>query len=127
MNLENIIQAKIFRYVKGRELETIIHAKLFRFHKGRENAITIEDLLEYGQQFNPRLKNRTLRNIYSKKLPVCSCDGGIYWPIKPGDMDDFKWFLLKPTKAIRERYYRVAKAHPHLLPNDQMELFGGGQ
>ena len=107
---------------KGKALETIICAKIF-LHQGKENAITIEELLKYGRLFNPRLSERRLRIIYSKKIDVCSCDEGIYWPITPEDMTAFRWYLTKKANSIRERYYRVAKAHPELLPSGQMDLF----
>jgi len=105
-------------------LETIIHAKIFRDHRGKENTIKRRDLLEYARQFDHDITDRQLRAIYSQ-LPVCVCEEGIFYPIRGQEIEDFKYYLLKKIAPMRERWYRVAKAHPELLPSGQLDLFGG--
>ena len=103
-------------------LETIIYAKIFKEHRGKENAIRRSDLLEYARHFDPDITDRQLRAIYSG-LPVCVCEEGIFYPIRTQEIEDFKHYLIKKISPMRERYYRVAKAHPELLPSGQMDLF----
>ena len=104
-------------------LETIIHAKIFKEHRGKENAIRRGDLLEYARHFDSDLTDRQLRAIYSE-LPVCVCEQGIFYPIRGQEIEEFKRYILKKIGPMRDRYCRVAKAHPELLPSGQIELFG---
>lgn len=106
---------------------SLVLTKLRIEHRGRENVISREKLLKYCQDVNEKYKNMkddTFRHIYNK-LDICVCEEGLYWPIRPNEMEDFRIYLRKKAIPLFERWKRVAAAHPHLVSNEfkQMELF----
>ena len=105
-------------------LPEIVLDKIARKHRGKERAIRREDLLQYVQLFEPTVTDRVLRNIYSK-LPVCTCDQGIFYPIRESEMVDYQAYLKSKAIPLFDRWKMVAQAHPHLVPakGKQMELF----
>ena len=105
-------------------LPDIILKKIARDHRGRDRAIKHEDLLQYAHLFDVGLTDRGLRNIYSK-LPVCVYEGGIFYPIRTQELEDFREYMKRKAIPHFERYKRVAQAHPHLVPDkgEQMGLF----
>jgi len=108
-------------------IDRFILSHIQRHHRGREQAIKREDLLKYARMFDPKLTDRELRNIYSR-LSVCTCEEGVFWPIRSEEIEGFKFYLLKKANPMIERFRMVAQAHPHLIKNgsEQLKLFQGG-
>ncbi len=105
-------------------LPEIILKKIAKDHRGKERAIKRRDLWYYAKLFDPDITDRKLRDIYSK-LPVCVYEGGIFYPIRTQELEEFKEYLMAKAIPCFTRYKRVARAHPHLVSDDsiQMDLF----
>ena len=108
-------------------LEQIIYNEIERHHRGRENAIKRGELLAYCQLWESEMTDRELRNIYSR-LSVCTCEDGIFFPIRPEELEEFRIYLAKKAGPMFERWRMVAQAHPHLVKDgsEQLKLFQGG-
>jgi len=105
-------------------LPEIIRKKIAVSHRGKERAIKRDELLRYARLFDASLTDRSLRNIYSK-LPVCTCDQGIFYPVRESEMEEYQRYLKSKAIPLFDRWKMVAQAHPHLLParGEQMRLF----
>jgi len=88
-------------------ISRVILAKLMSDHAGRENAIKRKDLLEFARGFDSDITDRELRDIYCH-LEVCSCSGGIFYPIRASEIRDFKYYLIKKISPLRNRWKMVA-------------------
>ena len=104
------------------DISKIILAKLMRDHVGKENAIKRKDLLEFARAFDPDITDRELRDTYCR-LEVCSCDRGIFYPIRASEIREFKFYLLKKVRPMRDRWEMVATKHSSLMEFEQMGLF----
>jgi hypothetical protein len=99
-------------YIATRLLTFIEHA-----HRGRENTITHADLLREMQLFDITLDDRVLRKLCSE-LPLCSCDAGVFFPLRVEEVIEFKEYLTKnggPIVAARRVaiiYERMPKLRP---------------
>ena len=91
-------------------------------HAGKENAVKRKDLLEFARGYDSEISDRELRNIYCG-LEVCSCNAGIFYPIRASEIREFKFYLLKKVRPMRDRWEMVAMKHQSLMALDQMELF----
>ena len=93
-------------------------------HRGRENAISRDDLREKLRVWSVVISDRSLRDFYSK-LPVCTCDQGIFYPIRPQELEEYQAYLKSKAIPLFDRWKMVAQAHPHLVPErgEQGELF----
>ena len=93
-------------------------------HRGRENAISRDDLREKLRIWGIEISDRSLRDVYSK-LPVCTCDQGIFYPIRTQELEEYQVYLKSKAIPLFDRWKRVAQAHPHLVPErgEQMGLF----
>ena len=107
-------------------LPEIILKKIALSHGGHERAIRREDLLQFARLYDRGLTDRALRNIYSK-LPICTCDQGIFYPVRTQELEEYQRYLKSKAIPLFDRWKMVAQAHPHLLParGEQMELFHG--
>lgn len=106
-------------------LSSLILSKLKQDCQGKENSIRREDLLRFCQAFDGNITDREMRNIYSQ-LPVCSCNQGIFYPIRESELDEFHDYLVKKSRPLNIRWRRVAQVHRKLLSgrfHSQMELF----
>lgn len=105
-------------------LPDLILVKLKAGHRGRENAVKRDILLNFCRAFEPSLTDRELRKIYSE-LPVCSCNEGIFWPIRHEEIDEFEAYLKGKAKPLFDRFRMVAARHRNLLSEKftQWELF----
>lgn len=103
-------------------LSKIILAKLMADHSGKEKAIKRKDLLDYAREFSPDVTDRELRNIYCG-LEVCSCNRGIFYPVKASEIREFKYYLIKKVRPMRDRWEMVAMKHQSLMEFEQMQLF----
>jgi len=105
-------------------LNQLILNWLKKYAYGRENAKPREWLLKYLKLF-PEFENltdRTLRETYSK-LPVCSCENGLYIPKSRKDIEEFKEYMRKKAIPILARWKIVAQAYPHLIEKgEQLKL-----
>jgi hypothetical protein len=104
---------------------TLIFMKFMQAHRGRENAIQRDRVLDHMQLWEPKMTDRQLRDLYSKQ-PVCSCDQGLFIPIRPAEVEDFKKYLEAKAIPLLSRYKTVLAYYPHLAPvrGEQQELFG---
>ena len=107
-------------------LSEIVLKKIALSHRGKERAIKREDLLRHARLFDATLTDRGLRNIYSK-LPVVTCDQGIFYPIRTKELEEYQIYLKSKAIPLFDRWKMVAQAHPHLMPEkgEQMRLFNG--
>jgi hypothetical protein len=111
---------------------------IMRHHKGRENAITRDLLAGELALFHIDICDRDLREIYAK-LPVCASDDGLFIPVRPEEVEEFRRYLLAkipPAKAneririVITAYPKLGRlavaANPALAPDDgrQIGLFG---
>lgn len=105
-------------------LPEIILDEIKRFHRGKENAIKRDALLHFCQAFEPELTDREMRKIYSE-LPVVSSNGGIFWPVRHEEIEEFEAYLKGKAKPLFKRFKMVAGKHRHLLSERfiQWELF----
>jgi len=105
-------------------IESYIFSHIKRHHRGREQSIKRDDLLKYARLFEPKLTDRELRSVYSL-LPVCTCEEGIFYPIRSGELEEYRRYLEKKAIPLFERFRMVAQAHPHLVKNEseQLKLF----
>ena len=53
--------------------------------RGEENAVPREEVLAELRLFDPKLPDRTMRELYAA-LPICSCEKGLFIPIRPGEV-----------------------------------------
>jgi len=109
-------------------LPEIILDEIKRFHRGKENAIKREALLRFCRVFEPDLTDREMRDMYSQ-LPVCVCNKGIFWPIRPIEIKEFEIYMRKKALPHFNRAKMVIKYHKKLLSPKfiQWELFDGKQ
>ena len=93
-------------------------------HRGRENVITRDVLREKLRLWNVIISDRKLRNIYSK-LPICTCDQGVFYPIRVQEIEEYRQYLKNKAIPLFERWKMVVQAHPNLLSTRgrQMDLF----
>lgn len=93
-------------------------------HRGRENAITRDDLRTRLRLWSVIVSDRKLRDVYSK-LPICTCDQGVFYPIRVQEIEEYRRYLKSKAIPLFERWKMVAQAHPNLLPTrgGQMDLF----
>lgn len=103
-------------------ISKIILAKLMQDHAGKENAIKRKDLLEFARGYDRDISDRELRDIYCR-LEVCSCNEGIFYPVRASEIRDFKYYLIKKVRPMRDRWEMVAMKHSTLMAFEQMELF----
>jgi len=94
--------------------------------RGEENAVPREEVLAELRLFDPKLPDRTMRELYAA-LPICSCEKGLYIPIRPGEVEAFKLYLAKKVGPIiaARRVAIIYNAYPKLRPNyeNQARLF----
>lgn len=95
----------------------LIEEKLKRAHRGKENAITRKELLKFAKAWKPNITDREIRIIYSQ-LPVCTCEKGIFYPIRKEEIQDYKIYLKKKIWAMLARWEKVVQAHPNLFSED---------
>ena len=96
-----------------------------KYCRGKENAILREDLLKYCKTYiDSWISDRDLRKAYAK-LPVCTCEKGVFWPIREAELEDFRGYLRAKAIPMFERWRMVAQTHSHLLSEEfkQMELW----
>ena len=94
--------------------------------RGEENAVPREEVLAELRLFQPKLSDRAMRDIYSA-LPVCSCERGLYVPIRPGEVEAFKVYMTKKNGPIiaARRVAIILAFYPKLRPaaEGQAKLF----
>jgi hypothetical protein len=94
--------------------------------RGEENAVPREDVLAELRLFEPKLPDRTMRELYAK-LPVCSCERGLYIPIRPGEVEAFKLYMTKKNGPFiaAQRVMIILAYYPKLRPavEGQARLF----
>jgi len=110
--------------------ETIL--RLYKeHHPGKENAISRAKFRdEYGWLLPgtsewglPDPSDRKFRDIYSK-LPICTCNKGGFYPIRPAEIKEFRSYLRKKAIPHFVRFNMVRDAHPELSKDiNQLELF----
>lgn len=103
-------------------LEMVIRHRIEIYHRGKSNAIKRKVLLEYCRDFIPNLRDRELRQIYSK-LPILSCRKGLFWPIEEKELLEFRSYLVKKSSGLFNRWKIVSQVHKALINKKQMELF----
>lgn len=95
--------------------------------RGRENAVTRDELLYQLGLFRPNLGDRKFREMYAG-LPVCSCVDGLFIPVKPQEVLDFKAYLEKQVGPIiaARRVAIIYAFYPKLRPptGEQLRMFG---
>lgn len=91
--------------------------------RGRANAVPRDEALAHIQLFEPDLRDREFREIYSNAgLPAC--EAGIFYPTTPQDIKAFEEYMKKKALPCFDRIKRVRRAFPHLVEDGavQMEL-----
>ena len=92
-------------------------------HSGKENAVTREDFMVRHVYAVFSISDRQFRQLYSQ-LPICTCDKGGFYPIRPEEILEYKEYLRKKAIPMFERFRRVCDAHPDLTDDEgQLELF----
>lgn len=107
------------------DLSSLILDKIRKNHRGKENAIRRGELLRFCRLFDPEITDREMRQIYSQ-LPVCTCEKGVFWPIRESEIDEYYSYLKKKALPLFQRWKRVAQVHRKLLSErhiEQLELF----
>lgn len=97
-------------------------------HRGRDKAIPRKELEHHLRLFEPKLSERTVREIYAG-LPVCSCEDGLFVPRTAREVLDFEAYVTKahgPIIAAR-RVSVIYSFYPSLRPmtEAQPDLFEG--
>jgi len=102
--------------------------RMLEAHRGRARAIprqAIED--ELGPLVPYRDLDRCFRKTYSK-LPICSCQDGLFIPQTVAEVVEFKRYLTAKNGPFvaHERVMVIYAARPELVPDCgiQGELFG---
>ena len=100
--------------------------KFLQSCRGRDKAMPRTELFHHLSLFDQSLTDRKLRIIYSG-LPVCSCEAGIFVPVSPREVIDFRTYVTKahgPIIAAR-RCEVIFSFYPKLRPiaEVQGELF----
>jgi len=95
-------------------LSELILDEIKQHHRGKENAIKRNVLLRFCQAFEPELTDREMRNIYSQ-LPVVSSNKGIFWPVRPVEIEEFEAYMRKKALPHFERAKMVVDYHKKLL------------
>lgn len=94
--------------------------------RGEEHALSRGHVLAELRCFDPDLSDRTMRDIYSK-LPVCSCEKGLFIPLRPGEVEAFKIYMTKKNGPIiaARRVAIIFSFYPKLRPTleGQARLF----
>jgi hypothetical protein len=99
--------------------------EMMQAHKGRERAVPRERIFLELRIFASYLTDRKFRDMYCN-LPICSCDGGLFLPNKPEEVQEFKEYLRKKAIPMLERYKRILAYYPDLRPKSeerQLEMF----
>lgn len=96
-------------------------------HRGREKAVPRKELEHHLRLFEPKLSERTVREIYAG-LPVASCEDGLFVPKTSREVLDFQEYIAKahgPVIAAR-RVSVIYSYYSNLRPmtETQPELFG---
>ena len=95
-------------------ISEIILEKIKKHYQGKENAIKRKDLLDViNFVYDIGLTDRELRNIYCQ-LPVVSCNAGIFWPIRPSELDEFEQYCRKKALPLFIRVKMVMEEHKDL-------------
>jgi hypothetical protein len=99
--------------------------EIMRIHNlGRENAETRIRIEARLQNFN----DRGVRNAYSD-VPLCSCEDGLFLPIRPEEVDEYETYLRRKKMSedlISIKIRRIRATWPELKPRPKMvqvELF----
>lgn len=103
---------------------TLLMEFLQRHARGRAHAKTRDEAQLFLRQRGVQLSDRALRALYCK-LPLCSCDEGLFIPTRPEDVAEFQRYLKAKALPLLERYKVIAAYYPELVParGEQMELF----
>jgi len=94
--------------------------------RGEEHALPRGCVLAELRCFNPDLSDRDMRELYAA-LPICSCEKGLFIPIRPGEVEAFKIYLDKKVgpKIAARRVAIIFSFYPKLRPavEGQARLF----
>jgi hypothetical protein len=71
-----------------------------------------------GRYMGIEASDREIRLAYAD-MDVCSSEDGIYIPRTTEDLLEFKSFLQKRATALTQRWVRVLRAYPNLIPSDK--------
>lgn len=89
-------------------------AFLKRNDPGHKRAIPREKVFAHIRAFFSDLDDRQFRIIYTEVVPVCACEEGLFYPMKPEDLDVFEEYILKKLPGMHRRIKRVKEYYPHL-------------
>ena len=93
--------------------------------RGEENALPREHIFAELRCFQPKLTDRAMRELYVG-LPICSCENGLYVPIRSGEVVAFKTYLEKKVGPIiaSRRVAIIYAFYPKLRPpiGEQLRL-----
>ena len=94
--------------------------------RGEEHALPRGCILAELRCFNPDLSDRDMRELYAA-LPVCSCEKGLFVPIRPGEVEAFGIYMTKKNGPIiaARRVAIIYAYYPKLRPvaENQTRLF----
>jgi len=107
-------------------LKTKIVLLLYYKCRGKSRAIKRKNLLRFCRIFDGEISDREMRKIYSS-LNVCACNEGVFWPVRPREIEGFRLYMRNKVFPQFRRYKRVMEAHKKLARAEafeyQMELF----